>query len=175
VDISKGEMTVKTKGLYRVVYHNAAEGDFVNDELLSLKEAYWWANWQNNYYHSGCRNSSEAWAEIISYKDWVKREKVRRELGYRNDEVERRLKEIKAEKAGPQPDDEPTKPLIHVLEVGDGTAQVSTAGLVKVVIQPSGRVVKELYDPESAKAYVNSFNCGGRKSWAEIVSYPQAG
>jgi hypothetical protein len=172
--IYKGQATFKTKGLYRVIYHNLPEEEFTNDELLSLKEACRFATYWNSEFEKH-PDPRKPWAEAISYKDWVKREKEQNEKEYRDIAVRARLKEIEEEKAAQRSpgNGNPTEPLIKVLEVGNGIAQVSTAGLVKVVIQPEGDVVRELYDPQLAKAFVNSYNASGGKTWAEIVSYPQ--
>lgn len=64
--------------------------------------------------------------------------------------------------------------MIQILEVkADGTALVSTLGLLRVVIQPSGEIADELVTRPEADAFVDGFNaCNSkRRRWAEAVDY----
>lgn len=62
--------------------------------------------------------------------------------------------------------------MIQILEVKpDGTAVVSTEGLFRVVVHPSGRIVRELCEQCSADAFAGSFNGSGKESWAEVIDY----
>lgn len=62
--------------------------------------------------------------------------------------------------------------MIEVLRVnGDGTGVVDLKGLVRIVLNPSGRVVRELCEPRYADAFISSFNSGDSDSWAEAIGY----
>jgi hypothetical protein len=65
--------------------------------------------------------------------------------------------------------------MIKALKVRKGTATIATRGLRRVVIQPSGKVVREFEPLREAKDYADAYNSciPSGKSWAQIVKYPQ--
>lgn len=56
----------------------------------------------------------------------------------------------------------------------DGLVSVNPVGLRRVVIEPSGRIVRELCPASEAWAYADSYNNPPGKSKAVVLTYPQA-
>jgi hypothetical protein len=63
--------------------------------------------------------------------------------------------------------------MIKVISTGKATAVVSTKNLVRIVIQPGGKVVRELCSKSNAKTFTDAYNSVPGKTRAEIVKYPQ--
>ena len=64
--------------------------------------------------------------------------------------------------------------MIKVLEVRpDGTAVVSTEGLMRVVLQPGNEIHDELVEPWEAEACLSGYNGLVDGHWAEAIDYAE--
>jgi hypothetical protein len=63
--------------------------------------------------------------------------------------------------------------MVKVIRTGKATAVVSTKNLVRVVIQPGGKIVRELCSKSEAKIFANAYNSLSGKTRAKILAYPQ--